>query len=205
MNLRELVEKYRALAGGFGRPLPLAAFGLARPETERLFGVFDEDYHISRFFHFSLDPALAAFSGQDLPDQRLRAVPRFHRRWNRRDSLIAPRFAALVAVCAASLSRRTCRNAQPLHELVVLLAQFVGQAVPELLEERCRLFVLPAQSDGSTRSSSSIVSGEMFEAVERERVPRGHPSDGSFRGFPFAFHALENPFQHARIISEARP
>jgi hypothetical protein len=58
MNLRELVEKYRALAGGFGRPLPLAAFGLARPEAERLFGALDDDYHISRFLHFSLDPAL---------------------------------------------------------------------------------------------------------------------------------------------------
>jgi hypothetical protein len=58
MNLRELVEKYRSLAGGFGRPLPLAAFGLARPEAERLFGALDDDYHISRFFHFSLDPAL---------------------------------------------------------------------------------------------------------------------------------------------------
>jgi len=58
MNLRELVEKYRALAGGFGRPLPLVAFGLARPEAERLFGALDEDYHISRFLHFSLDPAL---------------------------------------------------------------------------------------------------------------------------------------------------
>ncbi len=58
MNLRELVEKYRALAGDFGRPLPLVAFGLARPEAERLFGALDEDYHISRFLHFSLDPAL---------------------------------------------------------------------------------------------------------------------------------------------------
>ena len=58
MNLRELVEKYRALAGGFGRPLPLAAFGLGRPEAERLFGALDEDYHISRFLHFSLDPTL---------------------------------------------------------------------------------------------------------------------------------------------------
>jgi hypothetical protein len=58
MNLRELVEKYRVAAGAFGRPLPLAAFALARPETERLFGVFDEDYNISRFFHLSLDPAL---------------------------------------------------------------------------------------------------------------------------------------------------
>ena len=58
MNLRELVEKYRALAGGFGRPLPLAAFGLARPEAERLFGALDEDYLINRFLRFSLDPAL---------------------------------------------------------------------------------------------------------------------------------------------------
>lgn len=58
MNLRELVEKYRALAGGFGKPLPLIAFGLARPEAERLFSAFDEDYHISRFLRFSLDPAI---------------------------------------------------------------------------------------------------------------------------------------------------
>jgi hypothetical protein len=56
MNLRELVDKYRALAGGFGRPLALAAFGLAHPEAERLFSALDEDYNISRFFHFSLDP-----------------------------------------------------------------------------------------------------------------------------------------------------
>jgi len=62
MNLRELVERYRALAGGFGKPLPLAAFGLARPEAERLFSAFDEDYHISRFLRFSIDPALQSNS-----------------------------------------------------------------------------------------------------------------------------------------------
>jgi hypothetical protein len=56
MTLRELVERYRSLAGGFGRPVALSAFGLGREETERLFGAFDEDYHISRFFHFSLNP-----------------------------------------------------------------------------------------------------------------------------------------------------
>lgn len=64
MNLREIVEKYKALAGSFGKPLPLAAFGLARPETERLFGALDEDYLISRFLRFSIDPAL-----QDEPDR----------------------------------------------------------------------------------------------------------------------------------------
>jgi hypothetical protein len=56
-SLRDVFEKYRQLAGGFGRPLPLAAFGLSTQETERLFGIFDEDYHISRFFHFTFEPA----------------------------------------------------------------------------------------------------------------------------------------------------
>jgi len=53
MSLRELVEKYLAIAGGYGRPAALADFGLDRTQTERVFAAFDEDYHISRYFHFS--------------------------------------------------------------------------------------------------------------------------------------------------------
>jgi hypothetical protein len=53
MSLKDLVAKYLALAGGYGRPVALAAFGLERREAERLFGLYDEDYHISRYFHFS--------------------------------------------------------------------------------------------------------------------------------------------------------
>lgn len=53
MPLRELVDRYRSLAGAFGEPLALSAFQLNRSETERLFSSYDEDYHISRFFHFS--------------------------------------------------------------------------------------------------------------------------------------------------------
>jgi len=53
MPLHELVDKYRALAGEFGRPVALSTFGLKRAEIERLFSGYDEDYHISRFFHFS--------------------------------------------------------------------------------------------------------------------------------------------------------
>ena len=53
MNLREIVEKYLAVAGGFAFLAPLANFGLERKEVERIFGGFDEDYHISRYFHFS--------------------------------------------------------------------------------------------------------------------------------------------------------
>jgi len=55
MNLRDIVEKYRAVTGGFGKPAALASFGLSRAETERLFSLLDEDYHISRFFHFRND------------------------------------------------------------------------------------------------------------------------------------------------------
>jgi hypothetical protein len=53
MSLKELVERYAALAGNFGNAVELAAFGLSAEETRNLFSSFDEDYHISRFLHFS--------------------------------------------------------------------------------------------------------------------------------------------------------
>ena len=53
MSLSELVRLYRQHAGDFGQPVSLSAFGLSTAETERLFSGYDEDYHISRFFHFS--------------------------------------------------------------------------------------------------------------------------------------------------------
>jgi hypothetical protein len=53
MTLRQLVERYLALAGTFGTPVALSSFGLTAPETETLFSGYDEDYHISRFFQFS--------------------------------------------------------------------------------------------------------------------------------------------------------
>jgi hypothetical protein len=53
MTLREIVEKYLAIAGGFAFLAPLADFGMAKKDVERIFGALDEDYHISRYFHFS--------------------------------------------------------------------------------------------------------------------------------------------------------
>jgi hypothetical protein len=53
MSLSELVHLYRLHAGDFGQPVALSAFHLSTTETERLFSAYDEDYHISRFFHFS--------------------------------------------------------------------------------------------------------------------------------------------------------
>lgn len=49
MQLRDVVKKYLAVGGGFGRSVALADFG---QDSGRLFSAFDEDYHISRFFHF---------------------------------------------------------------------------------------------------------------------------------------------------------
>ena len=53
MSLSELVRLYRTHAKNFGEPVALSVFGLTPQETERLFSSYDEDYHISRFFHFS--------------------------------------------------------------------------------------------------------------------------------------------------------
>jgi len=53
MPLSELVRLYRLQAGDFGRAVALSAFPLSHVEIERLFSSYDEDYHISRFFHFS--------------------------------------------------------------------------------------------------------------------------------------------------------
>jgi hypothetical protein len=55
MSLREVVERYGALERGCGKPVPLSAFGLSARETENLFCGFDDDYHISRYLHFSRD------------------------------------------------------------------------------------------------------------------------------------------------------
>jgi hypothetical protein len=53
MSLREVVERYAALAGSFGMPVALCAFGLSTREIENLFSSYDEDYQISRYLHFS--------------------------------------------------------------------------------------------------------------------------------------------------------
>jgi len=67
MELRETLEKYKTLASEFGRPVELARFGQSKEETEKLFGVFDEDYHISRFFHFTNSAAATAYSINGFP------------------------------------------------------------------------------------------------------------------------------------------
>jgi hypothetical protein len=52
VELRDVVEKYLAVAGGYGKEVPISALGLSREEVEDVFSAFDEDYQIGRFFHF---------------------------------------------------------------------------------------------------------------------------------------------------------
>lgn len=53
MSLHDLVSRYLSVASEFSKSVPLSAFKLSAAETEQLFSAYDEDYHISRFFHFS--------------------------------------------------------------------------------------------------------------------------------------------------------
>jgi len=62
MTLKDLVARYLSLAGHFGMPVALAGFALTQEETERVFSAFDEDYHISRFLHFTESGGPPAFS-----------------------------------------------------------------------------------------------------------------------------------------------
>jgi hypothetical protein len=53
MELAEVVGKYLAVAGGYGKSIALSSLGLSKEEIEDVFSTFDEDYHISRFLHFA--------------------------------------------------------------------------------------------------------------------------------------------------------
>ena len=52
LELSQIVQKYLAASGGYGKPIALSALGLSAKEIEAAFGTLDEDYHISRFLHF---------------------------------------------------------------------------------------------------------------------------------------------------------
>ena len=63
MNLKSAVEKYLEATGEFGRPMPLAQFGLSREETEAMLAAWEEDYHLHR--HFELQPPAGGGSGEE--------------------------------------------------------------------------------------------------------------------------------------------
>ncbi|MGH9716988.1 MAG: hypothetical protein ACRD4R_09720 [Candidatus Acidiferrales bacterium] len=55
IKLSELIERYLAVSGGYGKPAALGALGLLHADAESAFSLFDEDYLISRYLHFQND------------------------------------------------------------------------------------------------------------------------------------------------------
>ena len=77
MTLRQLVDLYLSLAGQFSQRVSLSRFQLSPAETERLFSSYDEDYHISRFFHFT-EADGAKFSIDGVPATHVSIDPEIH-------------------------------------------------------------------------------------------------------------------------------
>jgi len=75
LSLQELVRLYRKLAPSFGAAIPISLFGFSIEEAERLFSGFDEDYHISRFFHFTEQPAAQRYSIDGFPATHIAIDP----------------------------------------------------------------------------------------------------------------------------------
>ena len=53
ISLKEVVQQYQALAKRFGVPVRLSSFAMSDEDVSKIFSAYDEDYHISRFLHFS--------------------------------------------------------------------------------------------------------------------------------------------------------
>jgi hypothetical protein len=74
MTLREIVDKYLAAAGGYGKTVPLSSLGISRADAEKAFDILDEDYNISRYFHFQC-AAGANFTINGFPQSHLSIDP----------------------------------------------------------------------------------------------------------------------------------
>src|ERR1700719_154055 len=78
MSLSELVNRYLAVAGGYGKFMAISSLGLSRSEAERAFDILDEDYHISRFFTSATTVAKPTRS-MDLHRLTSRSIPKYSR------------------------------------------------------------------------------------------------------------------------------
>ena len=73
LELAQLVQSYLKVAGEYGKPVALSSLPFPKDELERVFSAFDEDYHISRFFHFA---CAAETAERDI--YRVNAFPQTH-------------------------------------------------------------------------------------------------------------------------------
>lgn len=73
LELAQLVQRYLAVAGEYGKPVALSSLEFPKEELEQVFSAFDEDYHISRFFHFA---CAAETAEQEI--HRINSFPQTH-------------------------------------------------------------------------------------------------------------------------------
>jgi hypothetical protein len=63
IRLPEIVKKYLAASGGYGKSVAIPMLGIPAAEIQRSFDFLDEDYHISRYFHFQNIPGADSKAG----------------------------------------------------------------------------------------------------------------------------------------------
>src|SRR5256714_10819625 len=90
-------------------------------------------------------------------------------------------------------------------ELFVLFTEFAGKALAEFLEELPRIgeVILPVFRRYAQELAEGL--GRDVQAIEGQRIARGHVTDRRFLSASPAFDALENPFQHAHIFAKTGP
>ena len=66
ISLQQVVDRYLSAAVNFAIPVALSSFGLFPTETEHVFSAYEDDYHISRFLHFT-EQSGAKFSINGFP------------------------------------------------------------------------------------------------------------------------------------------
>src|SRR6267378_7188973 len=101
---------------------------------------------------------------------------------------------------------RGYRNAvEALTQAVVLIANLVGKAAAEFLEETVGISVFLGPIGGI--DAQKIVHGGAgdIQAIESERIGCGHKADRRFRGCRLAFNTLDDPLQDANIFAVSWP
>ena len=73
MRLPEVVKRYLAAGGGYGKFVMIESLGIPPEQATRVFDFLDEDYNISRYFHFRDESA----SGTH-PAYRINGFPQTH-------------------------------------------------------------------------------------------------------------------------------
>src|SRR5579864_1917797 len=111
----------------------------------------------------------------------------------------------LVTNVTTVLLRHNRHALQPLAQPIVFLANFLRQAIAEFLEEFSHVGVLLGPVGWLDAQQFVHRFARHVNAVQRDRIRRGHRSNRRFRRGGFSFDSLEHPFQDTRVFAVAGP